>query len=159
MHNYDINSEHSKTNQFSPGPVDDTEELYRITLHPEHIKDGVILPTAISTEDLECRGYSVERKNFVQISLMRETAKVQIGKKPESRKFAEVAFFYCDYVRQLKLDDHRAFLVIDDAKEDDVAHASIYSAIKPAPKSILRKLRTILSPVLENRTSLDLGIT
>lgn len=156
MHCYTIDSEKFKASDFSPCPVENNEYLLRITLHPEHIDNGQILSSAISTTDLESRGYSVERKKYTDISKICEKARNQIQRKPESRESAEIAEMLCEDIRSLQFNQERAFLVIDDALEDNIAHASIYAAIKPCPKSILRQLRNQLTPFLENRTEPNL---
>ncbi|WP_201591935.1 hypothetical protein [Psychrobacter sp. Pi2-51] len=157
MHKYTIEDEKQMCSKYSPGIILCSEELYRITLHPEHISsEGDVLPSAISTADLECRGFSVERKEYSSTNIICDIADKQIQSK-EAREYAEVAKLECGKIRTLNYEqtNDRSFLVIDDALENNIAHASIYSAMKTSKKSILRKLRTQLSPFLKNRVSLD----
>ena len=48
----------------------------------------------------------------------------------------------------------RVFIVIDTANEENIAHASIYSARKRS-KSALRRIRNLLLPYLQKRFSLE----
>ena len=157
MHKYIIEDEQRKCSDYSPGIILNSEELYRITLHPEHISStGEILPVAISTTDLESKGFSVERKTYSNARSICDLAAKQVNHKP-TRDYAEIAKLKCETIRAMNYEQtqDRSFLVIDEALEKNIAHASIYSAVKMPTKSILRKLRIQLSPLLENRIPLD----
>ncbi|MEG9303239.1 hypothetical protein [Psychrobacter celer] len=157
MHKYTIEDEKKMCSKYSPGIVLNSEELYRITLHPDHISsEGEVLPAAISTDDLERRGFSVERERYSDNDIICGIADKQVQSK-ESREHAELAKLGCGEIRNLSYEQtgNRSFLVIDDALENNIAHASIYSAMQTSKKSILRKLRNQLSPFLNNRLPLD----
>lgn len=157
MHKFSLKDELHKCNEYSPGIVDISEILYRITLHPDHISaTGEIMPVAISTKDLSCRGFSVERKSYCDPSIVKSIATKQVASVP-TRDMAEIALLECDCIRAMKFDmgNNRSFLVIDEALEHDIAHASIYSAIEKPTKSMLRKLRVQLEPLLNKRMKLD----
>ena len=58
-------------------------------------------------------------------------------------------------VRQIFLEDERAFVVIDTATEDNPGHASIYFATPQKGKAYAREARGILLPLLQDRMTLD----
>ncbi|MDE0330812.1 MAG: hypothetical protein OXL41_03005 [Nitrospinae bacterium] len=58
-------------------------------------------------------------------------------------------------VRQILLDNERAFVVIDTATEDNPGHASIYFGAPQKGKAYAREARGFLLPLLQNRMALD----
>ncbi len=152
---YTIDSEYSSQSPYSPGFVENEEELLRIFFHPEHIVDNAVIETAISIEDLQSRGFSVDRRQYARRDIVQQTIDRQMARTPAQRESGIIAPFQCGTVRNIQDDNQeRAFIVIDKACEHNIAHASIYSA-KPRGKGTLRKLRRRLLPLLQQRCSLE----
>jgi hypothetical protein len=138
----------------SPGVVRDEETLLRVVFHPEHIKDGQVIETAIPLEDLQSRGFSVDRYGYAQRTVLQTIIDRQMARRPDVREEGTLAVFLCRGVRQLRdVQETRAFLVIDTACPTHVSHASIYAA-QHGTRSYLRKLRSILLPLLQHCMSL-----
>ena len=74
---------------------------------------------------------------------------------PNMRLEGVIALLQCIEVRNIQDDEQqRAFIVLDTAYETNIAHASIYSAV-PRGRSALRKLRSLLLPLLQKRCHLE----
>ncbi|NDA63121.1 MAG: hypothetical protein EBX50_13940 [Chitinophagia bacterium] len=147
--------EQNSQSQFSPGLVRDDESLARLQFHPEHIKDGQVIETAISIQDLTDRGYSIARKVHIIPDTFAENARRMMEKVPEQRSGVQVSVFETSKIRELKFNDtERAFVVVDDALENDIAHACVLSAYE-RKSSQIRKLRGILLPHLQSLFHLD----
>ena len=149
---YTIADENTRQSPYSPGIVEPAEMLLRLGFHPEHTEDGEIVPAAISREDLAERGFSVDRQSHVKRRVIEERACNLMANVPAKRQEALISSFSCGAVRELQ--DHnneRAFIVIDTAKDDNHAHASIYSAIERKPGQ-LKKVRNSLLQLLQSYT-------
>ncbi len=143
------------TNGSSPGVVRPDEILLRLGFHPEQTEDGKILPSAISTEDLKHRGFSVDRKQFVSLGVLKERALKQMSRKETERKTALISSFSCREVRNLTdKNGRRALIVIDTALPDNPAHACIYSAYEKGPGG-LKGIRRLLLPLLQEYVAID----
>ena len=141
----------------SPGVVAQGEWLLRSVFYPDHFRDGKVVKTAISLEDLRARGFSVNRQQHVN----REVIESGIDKYLENdfqgtpRKFVGIACFTSSEVRDFKRDDSRAFVVIDTALPCNRGHASVYAANPTVSRGQLRRLRDMLLPLLRNPVSVD----
>lgn len=158
MHSYTVEDETISQSEFSPCPVKSEEDLLRLGYHPEHINQGKIVPTAISSQDLTDRGFSVDRKEFHSKELIKNRAKTQMERRSDLRKNAFISTFRCSSVRNIFYSkdnqSQRGFIVLDTADEENNAHASIYGTTKT--KSILIKIRIELAELLtENLVSLE----
>lgn len=152
---YSINDEKCQQTELSPGIVQDHEFLLRVIFEPEHVLDGKVIETAISLSDLESRGFSVDRYEHADKSVIQKRIDRQIQNSPENRHSGKVSKFCCLSVRGIYDDDNeRSFIVIDTAMAENKAHASVYSAIE-RKKSALRKIRSLLIPYLQERLSLE----
>ncbi len=153
---YTQEDELRQTCDFSPGPVKHHEELLRIVFNPEHISDnGVVSNAAISTSDLIENGVSANRRDYAKKEIIQRTIEHQKKNFPDNRKNVGIAILPCLVVRGfVDNDKESSFIVIDEAAEDNIAHASIYSA-KNRTKGQLRKLRMQLFPLLQKRYSLQ----
>ena len=122
---YTIDDELCSQSAYSPGVVQDEEELLRIIFHPEHISDnGDVLPTAIALEDLRSRGFSVDRRQHAQRNIMQQTVECLRNRQPNHRQVDFIAQLLCEAVREMQDNDQeRAFIVIDTACETNIAHA------------------------------------
>ncbi|WP_394754372.1 hypothetical protein [Crenothrix sp.] len=132
------------------GVVKDEEYLLRIIYAPEHIRDDLVIESAIALDDLSTRGFSLDRDAYKNDSAIQQRISTQSDKQPDQRQTYFIAKFQCISVRDM-LDEanKRAFIVIDDVHDDNKAHASLYSAKANLGKGILRKLRSQLLPLLQ----------
>ena len=139
----------------SLGPVRDEEILLREIFNPQHIKDGVLLERAVSLEDLRSKGFSVHRKEYVTEEFIRAMIDERLLRpRKEAPWEAEgVATIETSKVRQVCVDDERAFVVIDTANEDNRGHASIYAA--KCDEAHARELRKHLLPFLRKREMVE----
>ena len=137
------------------GVVKDDEYLLRVIYAPEHIVDGLVIETAISLDDLSTRGFSLDRKIYKDDALIEQRIVNQTQKSPEQRQSSSISEFLCVDARNISVPEQtneRAFIIIDDAQDDNQAHASLYSAQDGLKKGALRKLRALLLPLLQLNT-------
>ena len=127
--------------------IGDHETLLRLTWHPEDLADnGMLLPTAISSQDLQGteRGVSVNRAHMTQLETMMALADRHQVRKPLQRIEPYVNAITAGQVRsekdELGVDQ---FLVKHDPLPENLAHAQIISRSKRS-KSQARQLRLIL---------------
>ena len=153
-HNYSLDSETTTQSEFSPGIVENSELLLRLLFEPEHIVDNLVINTAISIEDLKSRGLSLDRIKFANKSLINKRIVNQQIKNRKNRKTHCLASFDCKSVREIKNDNQvRELILIDDAIEENIAHASIYA--NAHGKATLRKIRIKLIKLFKNRYSIE----
>ena len=139
----------------SPGTVEDEETLLRSVFNPDHVKDGQLQTSAIPLKDLQERGFSVNRiqyvtQEFVQDAISRTLARTFQG---NARESAGVAFFEARAVRDIRDDGAQVFVVIDTALPDNRGHASIYLADPRMKPSQARRMREKFMPLLRDRVS------
>ncbi len=152
---YTIVDELRPQSAYSPGVVQDEEELLRIIFYPEHIIDNIVQPSAIALEDLRSRGFSVDRRQYAQQDILQQNVANLRNRQQEARQVDYIAQLQCKTVRNIQDNNaERAFIVIDTAYEMNMSHASIYSA-KPRTDADLRRLRNRLLVLLERRCSLE----
>jgi hypothetical protein len=152
---YTIDDELRPQSAYSPGVVKDEEELLRIIFYPEHIVDNIVQPSAIALDDLRSRGFSVDRRQYVQHDVLQRNIDNLRNRQQEARQVGYIAQLQCRTVRNIHDDNaERAFIVIDTAYEINIAHASIYSA-RPRTDAHLRRLRNRLLVLLETRCNLE----
>lgn len=148
MHSYTVEDETISQSEFSPCYVESEEDLLRLGYHPQDIDEkGKIAPKAITTDDLGERGFSVDRKKYCNKELIKNRAQNQRENCPEKRQQSFISIFSCSSVRVIKKDDNeRAFIILDTADQNNIAHASIYGNTNK--KSILREIRVELAELL-----------
>jgi hypothetical protein len=154
---YSTDDESTSQSQHSPGPVKESEELLRVLFYPEHVKDGLVLETAIPLEDLRERGFGVDRRGRASRSVIEQRISRQMANenKREERQESTISKMRCGAVRGVLNEDRgRACIVIDTASADNPAHASIYSA-KVLGAAGLRKVRSLILPLLQDRYTLE----
>ncbi len=136
----------------SPGTVDDEERLLREMFNPQHVRDGKLLPSAISLTDLRCRGFSVHRMKYVTVEFI-EASILERLSRPRKTPWQDegVARFQALAVRRISVCDQQALVVIDTAHEDNHGHASIYAAAPEKGDAHARELRALLLPLLQER--------
>lgn len=146
--------------------LEDQHALLRLNFAPQHIVDGKVIPSAISTEDLKVRGFSLDSEPLVAQSTLVERAEIQSAKKPEERVSPHISRFICNDARYLKLneaDESWAFNIYyspvgagdgEEVKAND-AHVSLKCVDGTKGPSYYKKARNLLLPVLQNLLTLD----
>lgn len=152
-----LNEHISAASGLSPGPVEDDELLLRELFNPQHVRNGELLPTAISLQDLRSRGFSVHRMKYVLTEFVKASMEKRLSRprKGEPWKNKGVAKLKTLEVRQLRVDDCQAFVVIDTAQQNNRSHASIYAAASGKGDAQARELRRLLLPLLQKRMPVD----
>ncbi len=153
-HQYSLESEQESQSNFSPKLVSEQEVLLRLLYAPEHIVDGNVIETAISLKDLKCRGVSLDRLSYVEKEIIKKRIAAQTSKAPDKRQEASLSKFSCSDIRSIKNNNNndQVFLIIDDATQTNIAHASIF-LIKESCDP--RKARAELVSCLQDRASLS----
>lgn len=137
--------------------------LLRLNFAPQHIVDGKVIPSAISTEDLKVRGYSLDSEPLVALETLIERAGTQSAKKPVERVSPHISRFLCDDAKLLKLEEADAFDIyhspveaseIDGVKANE-AHVSLVCVDRTKGPSYYKKAKSLLLPVLQNLLTLD----
>ena len=146
MSKYTLDDEIISHGQF--GIVEDNENLIRVLYEPEHIKNGMLLETAISLEDIKVRGFSLDRESYVKSTVIRNRIRNQKSKNPITRQRDTKSIFSCIGIRQIvDLNGVRVCVVLDTPSVTNPAHASLYSM--KCSNSQLRKLRGLILPILQ----------
>lgn len=121
--------ERSSQSEFSPGLVDDGENLSRSVWTPNHIlADGTITPGAFPREELmgkKGKSVSVDRMEYADGDKIRAYGEDRAVKnKDASWAFAGICIASAGAIRSLQSPAAtQAFCVVDAAEEDNVAHA------------------------------------
>lgn len=146
--------------------LEDQHALLRLNFAPQHIIDGKVIPSAISTEDLKVRGYSLDSELLVSLSTLTERAETQSAKKPEERVSPHISRFFCHDAKHLKLeisDEFPAFSIfhspVKESTESEVkqndAHVSLLCTDNTKGPSYYKKAKSLLLPVLQNLMTLN----
>ena len=143
--------------EISPGIVEDEEHLIREMFNPQHInEEGEVIERAISVNELLADGFSVHRIRHVSKEFVEKSIQARLSRKRKEPWTSEgVSRLKTLAVRQILLDNERAFVVIDTATEDNPGHASIYFGAPQKGKAYAREARGFLLPLLQNRMTLD----
>ena len=141
----------------SPGVVEDGECLVREMIDPQHVKDGQILARAIPVADLRCRGFSVHRMKYVLRCFIRSAIDERIGRTKRDPPWTDagVAVMKAGDIRGIRDGGKQAFKVIDTALPENPGHASIFAASPEKGNAHARKLRSLLTSLLQNRMPLE----
>jgi len=151
-----LDVETKKQTEFSPGPVEDQEQLLRAVFVPDHVdENGELKPEAIPRTDLQQRGFSVYRHGYVSRERFDGVLEGYL-QKDKNRACTGIAKLICGAVRSISDEEERqAFLVFDDANvEIDEAHAAILFSSSYTP-SRQKRLRKILLGCLNKLYSKD----
>lgn len=126
-------------------------------IDPQHIKDGMILSRAIYLADLRCRGFSVHRMKYVSQGFIRSAIDERLGRTRSGPPWidAGVAVIKAGDVRSIRDGEDQAFKVIDTALPENRGHTGIFAASPGKGKAHTRKLRSLLTPLLQNRMPLE----
>lgn len=141
----------------SPGPVQDQETLLRIIIEPDHINEGRIQPSAVQLRDLTQRGLSVHRREYTTEQEVRTAAQTLADRTTAAgrRRLEGLASFTAGAVRDIRNLERQAFVVIDTALPDNMAHASIYLASPQVSQSLAREMREQLLRLMDHRLTLE----
>lgn len=137
--------------------------LLRLNFAPQHIIDGKVIPAAISTEDLQRRGYSLDSEVLISIDTLTERAASQSAKKPEERKSPHISRFLCGDAASIEYDDIHAFNIFhspvtensDHNIKVNPAHVSLICTDTTKGPSYYKKAKILLLPVLQNLITLS----
>jgi len=143
--------------------LEDQHYLLRLNFAPQHIVDGKVIPAAISTEDLQRRGYSLDSESLVSLDTLTERAVLQAARKPEERKSPHISRFLCGDAASIRYDDILAFNIfhspiaedIESATKPNLAHVSLLCTDTTKGPSYYKKARNLLLPVLQNLMALS----
>ena len=143
--------------EISPGIVEDEEQLIREMFNPQHInEEGKVIERAISVNELVADGFSVHRIKYVSKEYVKKSIQTRLSRKRKEPWTSEgVSRLKTLAVRQIFLEDERAFVVVDTATEDNPGHASIYFATPQKGKAYAREAHGFLLPLLQDRMTLD----
>jgi hypothetical protein len=157
LHTYSLDDEARRCSEFSPSQVNESEQLHRLLFDSESYnpETNEISTSAITTQDLMCKGWSLYRNDSVNEHTIRSQADTQKAKIPDKRIEAYVATFRCVEAREIQDDDGiRNTLIIDDGNENDPSHAMLF--VVPPNKVIAKKVQGRLRNLLQkNIQSLD----
>lgn len=148
-----LNLEGNQQSPFSPSVVNDLEIIIRTSFAPEYVLNGQLIPTAISSEDLARRGFSVDRNSYVDTNVIKTRVSDQKNKSPQTREISYSSQVEVYAIRSLFLkDSQRAVVILDDGIEGNDAHAIILDAYSRS-KSGLREIKALLLPILQRTLS------
>jgi hypothetical protein len=139
----------SKTSapRYSPGLVQSDELVLRTILDPDHLEAGGQLKlAAISLEDIQFRGWSVDRKKFTSLRQLKIFHQDWKNRKPQIDRFY-VLPVSANAIRLNPDGGYQEFLVTDAALCFKPGHAAVFAAKagpQPPSKSRLRQLRNEL---------------
>lgn len=152
-----ISWEAQSASEYSPGPVDDKEEVCRQVLNPTHFDpvNGTIRPTFF--DDASDKGASVNRLNYKQVEVLRREAQCRVDKVNENppstgvRELIGYATVMVEDVRKIFADNppRRALGVFDTAKPDDESHADICQLV--SGKRLGKSVRAQLFQIAKTR--------
>lgn len=138
-------------------PVEDHEELFRTNYSPEHIVDGKVIVSAISSKDLTERGFSVDRALLVNEDTIINRAETQMAKDPEKRGEAYISVMNSGNVRAeicaedkkpaFKIENQPIYEIASENISENLAHAGILSA-ESRTRSLIKALKLLLIPHL-----------
>lgn len=124
--------------------VDNCEILLRTNFSPIHFHQGNLLASAISSDDLRGRGFSVDREHLVNIATIEARIAEQMQRMPDKRQDAWIALAQCGAIRAEVYDSLPAFRVAAEPVDGNEAHAAIYAHRCNSPKSHIKGLKALL---------------
>lgn len=141
----------------SPGPVQDQENLLRIIIEPDHISEGRIQPSAVQLRDLTQRVLPVHCRAYTNEQEIRTAALALADRTTAAgrRRLDGLASFTAGAVRDIRNLERQAFVVIDTALPDNMAHASMYLASPQVSQSLAREMREQLPRLMGHRLTLE----
>ena len=139
----------------SPSTVVDEENLIREVLNPDHFVNGQVVSAAIPLSDLQERGFSVHRLEYVTRKFVENAINQKLARPYQDMPRASegVARFSARAVREFRDNGNQAFVVVDAATISNPGHASIYLSKVGMKGSQARSMRNKLLPLLEYRMS------
>ena len=128
--------------QYSPGIIDNNEELLRLLFSPIHWdeENEMVVPAAFQRKELNERGVSVQRQKYTSKDFIAKKAD-QIGQSRSDKRFVGVISTKCRLIRNIQDDKcQQCFSVLDTSNKDNIGHADIYFS-QSYPKPLQLKLR------------------
>lgn len=147
--------ERERASEFSPGVVQDGEELCRYWLNPTHYDEatGTLKPTAVG--DAEYLGLSTNRLGFTDLDQVRSAAAERAAARNRAhqdeaqRELIGYSRFAARDARDVRTNDGvRVFCIYDTAKREDPSHADVCQVtVKPkqAARSARAQLRNLMN--------------
>ena len=141
----------------SPGPVQDQENLLRIIIEPDTSAKGEYSHRLFNSGDLTQRGLSVHRKEYTNEQEIRTAAQALADRTTAAgrRRLEGLASFTAEAVNDITNLERQAFLVIDTALPDNMAHASMYLASPQVSQSLAREMKEQLLRLMDHRLTLE----
>jgi len=144
-------NEDSSVNDYSPGPVQDEEELLRMIFSPIHWDKDTGKLTTLALHDAVKKGLSVNRITHVGLSELRKKVdkKIEIDRRNgKDREFIGFAKVTCKDVRKIVTQQQikQAFYVYDTATQADPSHADVCQEVtvqKYERNKLLEQLREL----------------
>jgi len=128
--------------QYSPGIIDNNEELLRLIFFPLHWdeENEMVVPAAFQRKELNERGVSAQRRKYTSKDFITKKAD-QIGQSRSDKRFVGVISAKCRSIRNIQDDKcQQCFSVLDTSDNDNLGHADIYFS-QSYPKPLQLKLR------------------
>ena len=125
--------------------------------NPQHVQNGELVEAAIPVEELRSKGFSVHRMEYVTVEYVKESIKERLSRPRPGTPWRDegVARLQTSAVRALRVENQKAFVVIDTATQDNRGHASIYVAAPKKGRAHAKELRALLLPLLQERMSVE----
>lgn len=153
--------------EHSPGPVDNSEVLYRQMLNPTHYDPVLKVLKVTAFSDTSDKGGSVNRAKYVEKGAVLAAAKLRVEQINERKgPGSEVALWqlielHCADVRAIttplnsETPNVRAFGVYDTALKDDNSHADICQIVsgKETGRSVRSKLLDLANAYLKQQAA------
>jgi hypothetical protein len=117
------------------------EFVNRISYAPESVRNGRVMPEAVSLTDLSSRGFSLDR-DFVPHGVIEERLNDQMGRQPTKREQAVISRFQAQSVTEL------VGALPDKPDDPDPAEPEQLFDLVASP---VEADETVIPPVLENK--------
>jgi len=114
--------------QYSPGIIDNNEDLLRLIFSPIHWNEEnkMVVPAAFQRRELSERGVSVQRRRYTSRDFIAKRTD-QIGQPRSGKRFVGIISAKCDSIRKIQDDKcQQCFSVLDTSLNDNIGHADIY---------------------------------
>ncbi len=139
----------------------DHVDLHRLVWSPDDIRDGKLLTSAFSKNDLKQQGLyvSVDRTDQLDEQTVQRIAEEQAARADGAgiiRETPHSAILGCGNVRNLfDTEQNRPFEVRPEELEDNTAHCGIHNVSGRRNKSYINQLRTLLVSVVHETLALS----
>lgn len=136
--------------------INDSDVLLRLLFSDEHYLDGEITDIAISIQDLQCRGFSLDLQKICDLNVikMRAINQAERAKNESARREPFVGKLINGEVMKLEDDEGKGlFETYHSPVDDNYAHASLLCKEKDKKRCHYVWARNKLKPLLVNGIS------